>query len=408
MTSQEITPAARNACGGTADTTLVTQVRQSGELYLRGGGRPYNMLLLTDTFRLAYRALRCFHAAGAHVHVLGSKNSKGFAYSRLCSSFHYRYNDYRGDLSPLIDEINNLIVKLDIDMIACGDHYMVRPFIKMSSELNALCFPMPTIDQYELLNDKWRFTQLCNDLGVRCPRSRLFENETVLRAAIECGEVATPCMVKPVNFDGSRGVFAVRSRLELHKLESIEFSPILVQEFIAGHDICASVYCDKGEIRAFMAHRYARGTYSTFESSAIRADLEKILAATKTSGVLNFDMRLGLDGAVYWLECNPRFFMSIFNSYLAGVSFVEFGLPNWRISGSISPAAGTSVRFFKGVAAEILHPWRLTRRDLAYLGAVLADPLPWAREALGFESSGFLPPSVAAPSVTAGAPEPPA
>ena len=102
--------------------------------------------------------------------------------------------------------------------------------------------------------------------------------------------------------------------------------------------------------------------------------------------MLNFDMRVGSNGVVYWLECNPRFFFKMFMSLLAGIPFVEFGLPNWSISGPSALPSGTNVRFFRAAAIELFRPWRLTRRDLGYLCFVLADPVPWIRENLGFET----------------------
>jgi hypothetical protein len=114
--------------------------------------------------------------------------------------------------------------------------------------------------------------------------------------------------------------------------------------------------------------------------------VEKIVAATKAHGILNFDMRVESNGAVHCLECNPRFFFWIHMSLLAGVPFVEFGLPNWRVSGSSTLPSGTNVRFFKAAAVEFARPWRLTKRDFDYLRFVLADPVPWLRETLGYET----------------------
>ena len=152
---------------------------------------------------------------------------------------------------------------------------------------------------------------------------------------------------------------------------------MIVQEFVDGADVAASVYCDHAEIKAFIIHRRKRETYFTFESDAIRADVEKIVAATKAHGILNFDMRIAKNGAVYWLECNPRFFFWVHMALLAGIPFVEFGLPNWDVSGSSTLPTDTNVRSFKAAAVELVRPWRLTKRDLAYLRFVLADPIPW-------------------------------
>jgi ATP-grasp in the biosynthetic pathway with Ter operon len=352
---------------------------------MRRVGRPYNVLMLSDRFRFAYRILRCFDAAGAKVHVLGGKDSGGLRFSRFCASFRQRVNDYHGDLGPLIEEVNSIIAQLNIDLIISGEHFIMRPLIVMAPKLNAPCFPMPTIEQFDLLNNKWLFTQLCVSLGIRCPRSQLVADIPALRCAVKSGKISIPFVSKPLDFDGSRGVFPILRAVDLRNLDSIKYSPLLVQEFVQGADVAASVYCDHGRIKAFIAHRVKRATYFTFDSDQIRADIEKIVFATKAHGIMNFDLRIGPDGSMYWLECNPRFFFWIHMSLLAGVPFVEFGLPNWNVSGSSTSPTGTNVRFFKAAAIELARPWRLTERDFGYLRFALADPIPWLRETLGYE-----------------------
>ena len=362
-----------------------TQIGGPGDAASRSASRPYNVLMLSDHFRFAYRTLRCFHSAGVNVHVLGAKGSRGLRFSRFCNSFSERVSSYPGELGPIIQEVNSVVAKRDIDLIISGEHSMMRPLIAMAPSLNAPCFPMLTIEQFGLLNDKWLFAQLCRSLGLRCPVSRLVDNSLALRSAVQSGEISTPFVAKPLDFDGSRGVVSILAAGDLVTLDSLEYSPIIVQEFVDGFDIGASVYCNHGEIKAFVAHRLKRDTYFTFASDEIRADIEKIVVATKAHGILNFDMRVGLNGAVYWLECNPRFFFKMFMSLLAGIPFVEFGLP-WSVSGSSTLPSGTNVRFFKAAAVELVRPWRLTRRDFGYLCYVLADPVPWVRETLGYET----------------------
>lgn len=65
------------SCHGEADLG-------SRDAIMRGAGSPYNVLMLSDKFRFAYRILRSFNAAGANVHVLGGRTradcvSLGFA-----------------------------------------------------------------------------------------------------------------------------------------------------------------------------------------------------------------------------------------------------------------------------------------------------------------------------------------
>ena len=167
---------------------------------MRGMSRPYNVLILSDQFRFAYRILRCFHAAGAKVHVLGATGSRGLRSSRFCATFRERVHGYGGDLGPLIEEVNSVIAELDVDLLVPGEHFMMRPLIAMAPALNAPCFPMLSIEKFDLLNNKWRFTRLCLSLGIRCPRSQLFDDIAALNRAVQSEEVSIPFVVKPLDF----------------------------------------------------------------------------------------------------------------------------------------------------------------------------------------------------------------
>ncbi|HXW21699.1 MAG TPA: ATP-grasp domain-containing protein, partial [Rhodomicrobium sp.] len=206
-----------------------------------------------------------------------------------------------------------------------------------------------------------------------------------LRDAARSGDISIPIVAKPLDSEGSRGVIPILGAGDLVKIDSLEYSPILVQEYIDGEDIGAGVYCCDGEIKAFVAFRYKRYTYFTFESKEIREGIEKLSVATKANGILSFDMRVGLDGMVYWLECNPRFFYSMYMTLLAGIPLVEFGLPNWNVSGPNTLPSGTNVRRCRAMPFELIRPWRLTRLDVGYLRNLCADPVPRLREILRIE-----------------------
>ncbi|HUO11328.1 MAG TPA: ATP-grasp domain-containing protein, partial [Caulobacteraceae bacterium] len=158
--------------------------------------------------------------------------------------------------------------------------------------------------------------------------------------------------------------------------------PILVQEFVSGEDVGASVYCVNGEIKSFIAHRYHRAIYSTFFEQRIFDDIAKIARHSNVNGVLNFDMRLTKGGGLFYLECNPRFFFKIAMSMLAGVNFVAAGLPG--CGAPLRLEASETIRFPKALLAALPTPWRL-KGGAAVLRHLLSDPTPWLREELGLE-----------------------
>jgi hypothetical protein len=343
---------------------------------------PGRVLLVSSLISLPYRVMRVARAAGTEVHVLGTERSRCLAHSRDCHGFTLIGVPITGEYDPgLAEEINRAIHGLGIDMVLPGDAEATRSLIAIRQALDAPCFPMPSLAQFDLLNNKWKFTGLARELGLLCPQSWLARDATELRELVEAGKIRLPAIAKPVNHDGSLGVLKLDPSGALAQIEKIDYAPIIVQEFIPGRDIGASIFCAHGEIKAFIAHELRHATYHTLDEPAIEIALARVAARLGLDGVFNFDMRLTSSGRIYYLECNPRFFFKMFQSMIAGVNFVAFGFGG---DGPTTPPTGAAVRMPKALAAAALTtPWRITRRDIAMLRYFGSDPVSTLRAALG-------------------------
>jgi hypothetical protein len=167
----------------------------------------------------------------------------------------------------------------------------------------------------------------------------------------------------------------------------LNYAPILLQEYIDGIDIGASVFSRSGSIEAFIAHHYDRGRYTPITDAGIRSDIASLLGPLKTSGIFNFDMRRTVDGSIYYLECNPRVFWKISMSMLAGVNFVSPGLAAMGLAPAPTRlSVPSAVLFPKALLLEAATaPWKLTATSWRTLKFLYADPLPYFSEMLGFE-----------------------
>ena len=336
--------------------------------------------MICTLFTLPYRVMRCVSATGAQVYVLGNIGARGFRFSRHVAGFTHTDRPFDGEFDDaMADEVNACIERLDIDVVLAGDQPSARSLIGLRPRLKARCFPMPELATFDLLNDKWSFFELCSRIGVRCPPTTLYDDVSAVRRDIDSGALELPRVAKPLSLDGSRGVVILRRDDFAAQLETVRYAPVLVQQFIEGVDIGASAYCDRGEIRAFILHRLARATYTAFQSAEVFDSIARIARATSYTGVFNFDMRLAADGAIYFLECNPRFFYKMNLSMMAGVNFVSYGL------GQNEPPCfveNARVRMPKAFLVTLPTPWRLTRRDWGMMWHLYSDPLSYAREAL--------------------------
>src|SRR5207237_10652398 len=94
--------------------------------------------------------------------------------------------------------------------------------------------------------------------------------------AIDRGEIAFPIVVKPLDMSGNQGCLVMDGTATEARLREINYQPLIVQEFIAGQDIGASVFARSGGIAAFIAPHFAGHVYSTFRDAVIEADLTRL------------------------------------------------------------------------------------------------------------------------------------
>lgn len=340
------------------------------------------ILMVCSLFALPYRVMQCIAATGAIVHVLGENRSRGLKYSRYCRRFVPNERCITGERSELLAErINGCVRKLGIDMVVPAGPLPTRAVIASRDLIDAPCFPMPSLEQFDFLNNKWEFTNWCIAHGINCPPSQLFANRDQLMESFKRSALRFPAIAKPLSEDGGHGVMRLDAANAGEKIDQIHYGPIIVQDFIEGEDIGASVFCERGKIKAFIANSFQRGVYRTLAAPIVFDAFSRILEPMKADGVYHFDMRLTSDHRIYFLECNPRFYFKIGLSMMAGINFVLCGLDK---DADVPPAVrpGTEVKRPWATAASVIRPWTIGRRDLALLRSLLSDPIPFVRETL--------------------------
>jgi ATP-grasp in the biosynthetic pathway with Ter operon len=339
------------------------------------------ILMISTTFRLPYQVMRCAQAAGSSVYILGTRGAKGLEHSRYCKGFIRSARPIAGAFDhALAAEINRCSRTLDIQMIVPADISSTRSLIAVTHLLDRPCFPMPDLSAFDLLNDKWQFNQLCRTLEITCPESHLFPDVPSLE--LEISRFCTRRIAKPLSMDGGVGCVTFERTDAPKSLSAIFYKPVLVQEFIPGEDISTGVFCVSGEIRAFLAYRYHHQTHVTFFDEAIFAEIARLARHLKLEGVFNFDMRLAKDGRIFFLECNPRFFIKLAMSMIAGINFVALGLGGCQAVDAPRQRGETTIRFPKAILASLHSPWSLSRKDWEALKFVLRDPIPYMLEEL--------------------------
>jgi biotin carboxylase len=336
--------------------------------------------MVCNLFTMPYRVMRCAHAAGARIWVLGGEDAVGLKHSRYCQAFFPARFPADGEArSATADEINHYAAELGIELVMAGDAPSTRTLVAIRPWVHPRCFPMPDLERFDRLNNKWEFAGICRSLGIECPPTQLLADREAVLQAIAAGRQKLPAVAKPLSLEGGHGVVTLAEADLTRTAQAIDYAPVLLQDFIPGEDIGASVYCESGRIIGFIAHKLMRKTYSTFHSDEIRDAVARIMAYAGSDGVYNFDMRRTVDGRIYFLECNPRFFYKIDLSMVAGMNFIQRGIrPHSVMPGSVPD--GRRVRMPLATVVDLCKPWTLSVRDLAMMRYLYADPVPMVRE----------------------------
>ncbi len=337
-----------------------------------------NLLILASGFRFQYRVLRCAAATGARVFVIGDDISYVLARSRYCVGFMPSVAPL--DLAhtdAIVDQLNRAIADLAIDMVLPGDGKTTRLLTTLKDRLGAPCFPMPSREAFDTLNNKASFIALCATLGLPHPASRQVSKDE-LRTLHRTGALRLPAIAKPPELYGRIGVVKLEPDSAATVIERIDYEPILVQDFIDGHDICISLFCRRGAVQAEIAYVRRRATFHHVHDAELSAAARRIAEHYAYDGVLALDARRTPAGRFAgFIECNPRFWYNMDVAMIAGINFVALGLAAPR-NDAVLRVDGKSVRLPKAFLADAVLPWRLNGDDFRMLGYALADPLPLA------------------------------
>ncbi len=189
--------------------------------------------------------------------------------------------------------------------------------------------PLAAIDAAE---DRGRFAQLLDGLGLRAPPWRAAAHAEDARAAAD--ELGYPVLVRPHHVIGGRGIHIARNADELDVQ-----GPCLVDRYLENAiELDVDVLCDGTEawVAAILEHIERAGSHSgdsavvvpapsvtQARAQEIREAANAIAAGLGARGLLNLQLAL-LDDELFVLEANPRASRTVpFVAKATGVALVE-------------------------------------------------------------------------------------
>ena len=161
----------------------------------------------------------------------------------------HRFSDknYKIDFTDL-EKVSKVIEaeKIDVLIPGCGEKALLNTVI-LGKKYKIGNFD--SLEAVNIIHDKWKFKEFCQKRGINVPKGVKITSceNTVFK------NISLPCIVKPLNLSGGRGVCVVKSKDELksavkHALEVSENNEVLIEEFIDGELLACSVFVRNGRI----------------------------------------------------------------------------------------------------------------------------------------------------------------
>ena len=179
-----------------------------------------------------------------------------------------------------------------------------------------------------ILQDKGRFRAFLRDNGFTVPWAHSYTDK---QAALHDAKSFTwPCIVKPVDCAGSKGVRRVDSSFELeaaidYALDFSHSAAFIIEQFITQRGYSSDTDCfvkdgvlcycsfDEQRFDREAENPYTPAAYSWPSSmpqeiqAELKSELQRLMTLLGiTTGVFNIETRQGTDGRAYIMECTPR------------------------------------------------------------------------------------------------------
>jgi len=327
--------------------------------------------------------LHCITAAPAHK----------LRFSIRCKTRHVRLDSP----AALLEAVRSYNSDQPIDVVIPIQVPMIVMAGTVAEELNVFTrlAPSSSPDLCQAIDDKWQLRKVLSSTGIKMPRSLTSDSERN-ELERELSSWGSSFITKPLCSSGGDGIRTFESLAEL--LESLYANPMLpadpviIEEYIPGHDMDCNVISINGTILAHTIQRVSLTQNKSFTAGlglefvhdeAISTLATEFVRASKMSGVANMDLRVDdRTGEVYLIEVNPRYWQTLLGSMAMGINFPEM---HCRLAlGEHIPAGDYREGRWVDLHALSNDPVNLKRlfanREHSWrhidLGLALSDPLP--------------------------------
>ncbi|MCW8107270.1 ATP-grasp domain-containing protein [Alteromonas ponticola] len=331
-----------------------------------------SILIFDAQQRSALAATRSLGKRDDAIVYTTDSSSDSLAGSSKYSKEYLQSPDPVEDTGEFILWLKNIIETKKIDFLLPVTEVSSRTLLENYQHFNTVKLPFADLETVLQLSDKNRLVELADSLDVPVPTSIVCGNaEEALKQPI-----TFPCVLKPslskVLVDQrwvSTQVHIVHTQTQMEQaLQHSYFRfPFMVQQYIDGQGAGIFCYYQKGEPKAYFAHKRIRekppsGGVSVLSESVevhpiMKEHATRLLDSVKWHGVAMVEFKVDDQGTPYLMEINTRLWGSLQLAIDAGVNF-----PHLLLDGEYGVLAEQS-HFKVGVQLR----WLLGDLDNLYL-----------------------------------------
>lgn len=243
--------------------------------------------------------MRGFQKSGDTVFVADSLLHYVSKYSN-CATKHFKLPSPVRDFDGFQEEILRIVDKYGINVLipTCEEVFYISKMKKML-ESRHVFVATSDFDILENLHNKYTFTTILPN----CPKTFLIRTKEDLEKI----EITKKYVLKPVFSRFGSNIYISKdfSDVDLNEKEWV------LQEFIAGIQICTYAYCENGDLKFNIC--YNKIDKSTKATTVFRPYIDETLskiisdfvAEIGYTGNISFDV-IKSNGQYFFIECNPR------------------------------------------------------------------------------------------------------
>lgn len=329
---------------------------------------------------ISFNILKCLHQSGNSAIVIGTHLARGIALSSYCTKFYEIQGDMFNSDNKLLEMIYNINLKDKGDVLIPVD---LEAMCYIGNNIAQIKKIIPTMlvspaNLIQQLHNKWEFYLLLSSLDMPTPRTFLLD---CVPLSNDSFPLEFPVLTKPMDGGGGEGIQYFKTKKAFNEDILGLTLPLIVQEYIPGQDIDLSAFCINGSLMAWTIQEQSLGSLNFVKNEEALKICTNVLNMTNYSGVVHFDLRIDArDNSLKFLECNPRFWGSVYESAKAGVNFPELAA-KVAISGEMPlPQSSFVIAWIPFKKKELLfHPIFLIKH-LHNTGPFLFDYLNFLKD----------------------------